>query len=352
MYRIVAPVALAVGAVLHGCGGGDTPTPAPTPAPTPVPKPDIWVEILKPAADVLIDASASWELVGTKEQFTFTEGPVWDTETASWIWSDIPTSIQYQYTPGGAVTEFRNPSNKANGNWLESNGTLLTCEHVGRAVVRMDVATKGDRTVVVNAFNGKKLTSPNDLVVSGKSGALYFTDPSYGTDAGFGHGQPSEQEFNNVFRLDKVNDTFVTEPVSVESGLVQPNGIIFNPQETKLYVSDSGENVDKIYVYDVDGTGSLLNKQVFADVTQGTPDGIRMDTGGHLWSTAGKGVNVYSKDSTLLAIVHTPEGAGNLAFGGADGMDLMITASKSVWIIKTKVRAASFSMGGSTVAFI
>lgn len=342
MYRIVAPVVLAVGAVLHGCGGDDT-----TSAPTTAPKPDIWVEILKPEANV-IDASASWEVVGTKEQFTFTEGPVWETETASWIWSDIPKNIQYQYAPGGDVTEFRNPSNKANGNWLESNGTLLTCEHTGRAVVRMDVATK-ERTVLVETFNGSKLTSPNDLVVSGKTGALYFTDPSYGENPDFGHGLPREQEFNNVFRLDKIGSAFATEPVSVESGLVMPNGIIFNPDETKLYVSDSG---DKIYVFDVDANGALSNKKVFVDDTQGTPDGLRMDTGENLWAIAGKGVKIYSKDGTLIAIIHTPEVATNLGFGGADGMDLMITASQSVWIIKTKVKAASWSMAGSTVTFI
>jgi gluconolactonase len=306
------------------------------------------VEILTSAANPLIDASPAWEVVGTKGQFNFTEGPVWDTETGSWIWSDIPENIQYQHMPAGAVTQFRNPSNKANGNMLESNGTLLTCEHVGRAVVRVDVASKV-RTVVVDSFNGSKLTSPNDLVIFSKTGALYFTDPSYGSSPLYGHGQPSDQEFNHVFRLDRVGDGFATEPVSLEKEIAMPNGIVFNLDETKLYVSDA--SVDKVYEFDVAGDGSLSNKAVFADIAEGDPDGLKMSASGHLWVGTKQGVSIYALDKTMVAKIHTPEIGANLQFGGADGMDLMITASSSVWIVKTKVKAASLSLAGS-MAFI
>jgi len=336
MHRVVAPVLFATGALLHGCGGGET-TAAPKPTTAPVPKPDIWVEVFDAAKlGGVISENLIFEVVGTKEQFIFTEGPVWDTLSESWIWSDIPESIQYQFK-GGKVTEFRNPSNRSNGNALLSAGALLTCEHLGRSVVMVNVSTK-ERTVITDIYNGSNLTSPNDIVIS-KSGAVYFTDPSYGMDANFGHGLPSDQPFNNVFKLDKNGGEYAAEPVSVEKDLVMPNGIVFNPDETKLYISDTGANQSKIWVYDVKSDGTLENKVLFADVTDGAPDGIRMDTGGRLWSSTQKGVSIYASDKTLIAKIHTPEGAGNLAFGGSDGKDLMITASRSVWIVKTKATA-------------
>jgi len=338
MYRVVAPVLFATGALLHGCGGGETtaapPSPTP-PTPAPVPKPDIWVEVFDAAKlEGVISENATFEVVGTKEQFTFTEGPVW--VSGSWIFSDIPASIQYQFK-GGSVTEFRNPSNKSVGNALLSDGKLLTCEIEGRSVVMVDVSTK-ERTVIADLYNESNLTSPNDIVIS-KKGVVYFTDPSYGTDPGGGHGFPSDQSFNNVFRLDKSGSEYAKELVSVEQNLVMPNGIVFNPDETKLYISDTGAKENKIWVYDVNSDGTLKNKVLFAHVADGAPDGIRVDTGGRLWSSTGKGVNIYASDKTLIAKIHVPEFATNLAFGGSDGKDLMITAVSSVWIVKTNATA-------------
>lgn len=304
---------------------------------------DVRVEILRKEATDLIARDAAWSVVG-KEQFVFTEGPVWVPDSKMWIFSDVPADTMYQYVPDKGVSVFAKPSRKANGNFLDSDGTLLTCQHVSRSVVRFNVTTKKS-TTVVSSYEGNKLTSPNDVVAS-KKGAIYFTDPDYGTSPGFGHGKAKEQANNNVFRL----DPGASEPVSVVSNLVRPNGLVFNADESKMYISDSGASFNgynpalphDITVYDVAADGSLHNGQLFATVADGlgVPDGMKVDRKGNLWSTSEEGVEIYSPSGVMLAKIHTPEGTANLAFGGADGKDLLLTAGSSVWIVRVKVREA------------
>merc|ERR1712203_576126 len=232
-----------------------------------------------------------------------------------------------------------NPSNKANGN-LWYDGKLLTCEHSGRAVVRTDVPFS-TREEIVTEFNNTVLNSPNDIVI-GKGGAMYFTDPGYGADPGFGHGQALLQPFRNLFRFDETTGDLMSLWRTVDG---QPNGLVFNEDFTKLYVGDSGD-LARVMSFDVSADGmTLSNEQVFATCTGGVPDGMQMDALGNVWvtcgygSTTGLGVEIFAPDGTRIAKINTPESAGNLAFGGVDGTTVMITAFQSVWLIETKVTA-------------
>jgi len=290
-----------------------------------------------------VDAVAT--VVGTVEGFQFTEGAVWVPAPHNlWIFDDIPTSTMYQFD-GSAVTEYRNPSGKGNGN-LWYNGKLLTCEQGGRAVVRTDVPFSADtREEIVTEFNNTVLNSPNDIVI-GKGGAIYFTDPGYGADPGFGHGQPLEQPFRNLFRFNETSGDMVSLWRTADG---QPNGLVFNADFTKLYLGDSGD-LGKIMVFDVAEDGvTLSNEQEFATCTGGVPDGMTMDALGNVWVSCGfgsstgvgNGVEIFAADGTRIAKINTPESAGNLAFGGVDGKSVMITAFQSVWLIETKVTEMS-----------
>jgi len=285
--------------------------------------------------------------------YEFTEGAVWIPAPHNlWIWDDIPPNKMYQFD-GSAVTEFRNPSNKSNGN-LWYNGKLLTCEHIGRAVVRTDVPFSAEtREVLVNEFNNTVLNSPNDIVM-GKGGAIYFTDPGYGASPVFGHGLPLEQEFRNLFRFDEATGDLVSLWRTVDG---QPNGLVFNEDFTKLYMGDSGDmgaTAGKIMVFDVSSDGlTLSNEQEFATCLGGVPDGMTMDELGNVWVSCGfasstglgLGVEIFAPDGTRIAQIKTPESVGNLGFGGVDGMSVMMTSGTSVWIIPTKVTEMTRSVG-------
>jgi gluconolactonase len=304
---------------------------------------------LTPAGAVLLDVAATAASVGEPGQFGFTEGPVYSANRGSWIFSDIPMATQYEFVPStGTLQPFRKPSNNSNGNFLDNAGRLLTCEHKGRVLSRTDLAT-GERTVLADEYNGELLTSPNDCIVSRKTGAIYFTDPSYGTMSALGHGEPTRQMHNRVYRLDPTDGNLS----SIESSFVQPNGLCFSPDESLLYIADSGAGVPNgeytasnphhVRVFDVtDGGKSIANGRLFCTVAEGNglPDGIRCDSAGNIWVCTGEGVNVYSSGGEMVAKILTPATIANCAFGGPHGMDLMLTASESVWIIPTKVQGA------------
>lgn len=329
---VLVPLAawLATCALLQGCGSSP---PAPAPPGT--------IEILTPAGENVIAVDATVNAVGAIGAYTFTEGAVWIPAPHNvWIWSDIPADKMRQFD-GSAVTDYRNPSNKTNGN-IWHKGKLLSCEHVGRAVVYTDVPfDQNTREEVVTEFNSGRLNSPNDVAI-GKGGAMYFTDPGYGASPVFGHGQPLDQEFRNLFRYDETTGNLVSLWRTVDG---QPNGVVFNKDFTRLYLSDSGD-LAKIMVFDVSADGmTLSNEQDFATCTDGVPDGMAMDALENLWVACGKGAEIFSNDGTRIAKINTPEGAGNLAFGGMDGQSLMITASSSVWLVATLVREMERDIG-------
>ena len=254
--------------------------------------------------------------------FQFVEGPTWS-PAGYLVFSDIPANELKKWTPEGVVT-LRSPSGNANGNTIDRQGRLVTAEHAGR-VSRTE--KDGMVVTVVDSFEGKKLNSPNDVVVK-SDGTIWFTDPDYGLG-----GRTKEQARNNVFRYDEK-----TKQLSaVVTDFDKPNGLCFGPGEKRLYVADSGKP-RHIRVFDVNRDGTLSGGSVFATIDKGGPDGIRCDSQGRVWSSTGDGAQVFGADGQLLGRILVPEAGANLAFGGKDGKTLFITARKSLYAVRTNVK--------------
>ena len=265
----------------------------------------------------------------------FTEGPVWVNGMNALVFSDIPANELKQWTPDGGVTTLRTPSHNANGNFITRDGTLFSCEHTGR---RVAVLAKGGRLqTLVDSFEGRKLNSPNDVVVK-SDGTVWFTDPEYGLKNdpnAKGKKLGKEQPGNYVYRHDPKSG----RTSAVVKDFVQPNGLAFSPDEKKLYVADSGDP-KHIRVFDVRADGTLSPGHVFCKIDVGGPDGIRVDRDGRVWSSAGDGVQIFSTHGSLIGKILVPEAPANLCFGGADGKTLFLTARKSLYAIKVKVTGA------------
>ena len=260
----------------------------------------------------------------------FTEGPVWMGQYL--IFSDIPSERLMKWQKDGGLRVFRKESNAANGNARDHKGRLITCEHKERRVTRTDDPdrAKSDTkpTVLVDRFNGKKFNSPNDAAVR-SDGSIWFTDPPYGMGD-----NDKEQQGNFVYRLDP--ETLVIR-VMIQS-MEWPNGICFSPDEKRLYVASSDARDPLVNVFEITGDGTVGGGRVFCKIDNGVPDGIRCDEHGNLWSSAGDGVHVFSRDGKRLGKVEVPEPAANLCFGGEDGKTLFVTARTSLYAVRTNVR--------------
>ncbi len=262
--------------------------------------------------------------------FQFVEGPVWVNEKKGYlIFSDIPANRLIKWTKQEGAVTFRQPSNNANGNYLNLEGKLLTCEHVSRQVT----VTEKDGTIqiVVDKYNGKKLNSPNDLVVK-SDGTIWFTDPPYGLPYPY---DSKAQPANYVFRLDPQKNKLT----AVVDDFDMPNGLCFSPDEKKLYIADSGKP-HHIRVFDVNGDNTLSNDKVFCVIDKGGPDGIRCDVEANLYSSAKDGVHIFAPDGSLIGKILVPETPANLCFGGKEKKILFITARTSLYSIKLKVKGA------------
>jgi len=279
----------------------------------------------------ILDDNAQVEKVAG--DFQFTEGPLWHPE-GFLLFSDIPANTIYQWTPNKKPEIFRRPSGNANGNTLDREGRLLTAEHSNRRVSRTE--KDGSIVTLASQYEGKRLNSPNDLVVKSE-GSIYFTDPPYGI-------KPEQEElgFYGVYRL--APDGKLTLLVK---DFVRPNGIAFSPDEKKLYVNDSEKG--HIRVFDVKPDGTLENGQLFAELKdpskKGVPDGMKVDQEGNVYSTGAGGIWVFSGSGNLLGILEVPEVAANLAWGDSlqdssasrDYKTLYITASNSLYRIRLKI---------------
>ncbi|MDX0536616.1 SMP-30/gluconolactonase/LRE family protein [Sinorhizobium medicae] len=266
------------------------------------------------------------------------EGPVWFSDANQLVWSDIPNERMLRWSPEGGVSVFRQPSNFANGHTRDRQGRLVSCEHGTRRVSRTEI--DGSITVLAQAYNGKRLNSPNDVVVR-SDGTIWFTDPTYGIVSDYeGYRSEPEQATRNVYRLDPQTG----ELDAVVTDFNQPNGLAFSPDETILYVADSGASHDDrlprhIRAFDFIG-GTLSNSRVFATIDNGIPDGIRIDTAGNLWSSAGDGVHCFAPDGKLLGKILVPQTVANLTFGGPRRNRLFITATTSLYSIYVTVTGA------------
>lgn len=265
------------------------------------------------------------------------EGPVWFGEGNYLLWSDIPNDRMLRWIPDVGTHVFRAPANYTNGHTRDGQGRLVSCEHGTRRVTRTE--PDGTVTVLADRFEGKRLNSPNDVVVR-RDGSVWFTDPNYGIRDDYeGHKGAQEQPCQGVYRIDPA--TGAVTRVADDFG--QPNGLAFSPDHSVLYIADSVGSHDPtgrrhIRAFRVDGD-KLSGGEVFADIRQaGVPDGIRLDTDGRLWSSAADGIHVFHPDGTLLGKILVPEVVANLCFGGPKKNRLFIAATTSIYSLYTRVR--------------
>ncbi|BBK43304.1 gluconolactonase [Allostella vacuolata] len=260
------------------------------------------------------------------------EGPVWFADGQYLLWSDIPNNCILRWVEGAPATVFRYPAMNANGNTRDRQGRLVTCESGGRRVTRTE--HDGTITVLVDRHLGRRLNSPNDVVVKSDD-TVWFTDPDYGILSDYtGDKAESEIGANNVFRYDPHRGDLT---VATDS-LGKPNGLAFSPDESILYVADSSASHDPdgahhILAFDVGAGGLLTGRRVFAAVSPGIPDGLRVDTTGHVWTSAGDGVHCIAPDGVLIGKIRFPEVVTNLAFGGPKRNRLFVTAASSLYAV-------------------
>jgi gluconolactonase len=269
------------------------------------------------------------------------EGPVWMAAARCFLWSDIPNNRIMRMTDiDNQVSVFREWSNNSNGNSVDNAGRLLTCEHLARRVTRTEY--DGSITVIADKYKGKRLNSPNDVVVKSDN-SIWFTDPSYGIDANYeGDKHPMEQAGCYVYRVDPKTGGIE----AVVTDMVRPNGLAFSPDEKYLYVVDTGathkENGPRhIRRFTVNKDGkSLKGGEVFAECQAGLFDGLRIDTDGRIWTSAGDGVHIYDADGTMIGKILIPEIVANVTFGGVKRNRLYICGTTSIYSMYTTVVGA------------
>lgn len=269
--------------------------------------------------------------------FDWVEGPVWFGDHDCLLFSDIPNNRILRWSPTLGMSTFREPANFSNGNTRDREGRLVTCEHGTRRVTRTE--HDGSITVIADRYEGKRLNSPNDVVVA-SDGAVWFTDPHYGIASDY-EGTRAEQELPcNVYRVDPLSG----EIRAVLTDFQGPNGLAFSPDETRLYVADTGRMFSSdprhIRVFDVGKGWSLAGGDVFHVVGPGCADGMRVDAAGNLWTSAGDGVHCIAPDGRRLGKILVPETVSNICFGGRHGHRLFITASTSLYAVSLAIRGA------------
>ena len=266
------------------------------------------------------------------------EGPAWFAAHQTLVWSDIPNNRMLRLDEqNGTVGVFRMPSNNSNGNTVDREGRLVTCEHLARRVTRTE--HDGRITVLAERWQGKRLNSPNDVVVR-SDGSVWFTDPSYGILSDY-EGARADSEIGacHVYRIDPA--TAAVDRVADD--FVKPNGLAFSPDESVLYIADTGASHDPdgprhIRKCKLSGDGRRLESSpVFAVCSNGLFDGFRLDREGRLWCSARDGVHVYSPDGRLLGKILIPETVANVCFGGAKRNRLFICGTSSLYAVYLKV---------------
>jgi gluconolactonase len=258
------------------------------------------------------------------------EGPAWNGVGRFMVWSDIPNNVQLRWiADDNRVTVFHNPSGYSNGNTFDREGRQLSCEHGGRRVARYEA--NGQITTIAERFEGKRLNSPNDIVVHPADGSMWFTDPTYGINGNYEGFVAASETKQAVYRVDGQNGAIskVTDEVN------QPNGLAFSPDQKKLYVADTGSG--ETLVFDVNGN-SLRNRKTFVKLQipgggNSSADGIRCDVDGNVWCGARPGVQVVAPDGAVIGMIRLPEQCANLCFGGVRRNRLFMTASQSLYAV-------------------
>jgi gluconolactonase len=277
---------------------------------------------------------------------TWTEGPVWLNNTL--YFNDIPAKRMLKWREGQQASVALENSEFANGNTLDGQGRMVSCEHGGRRVIRrFDPEDRQAVEVIADSFQGKRLNSPNDVVVR-SDGSVWFTDPPYGINSDI-EGYPAQSEIGGCHVYCVSPDGSIT---TVATDFDKPNGLAFSPDETQLYIADSGAirgasfpGIDyalphHIRVFDVNGT-TLNNGRVFAEITPGVPDGFRIDQGGLIWTSAMDGIHCLDPAGHCLGKIRLPAQTSNICFGGTSGTDMFITSSDSVWRVRSNRKDAA-----------
>lgn len=299
--------------------------------------PDPAIISLDPAFDRYRLPLAAIERLATGCRWS--EGPVWFGDARCLLWSDIPNDRIMRWDEvTGQVSAHREPSNFANGLTRDRSGRLIACEHGGRRVTRTEY--DGSITVLIDRHEGKRLSSPNDVVVK-SDGSIWFTDPPFGILGNY-EGHKAEPELGqHVYRLDP--DT--GHATVIVDDVLGPNGLAFSPDESTLYLVESrGVPERRILAYDVTGDGtSVSNRRVLVDAGPGTPDGFRVDVDGNLWCGWGMGsdeldgVMIFAPDGSPIGRIALPERCANLCFGGRANSRLFMAASTSIYALYVNV---------------
>jgi gluconolactonase len=265
------------------------------------------------------------------------EGPAYFPAGRYLVWSDIPNDRMMRFDEtDNSVSVFRQPSQNSNGNTVDRQGRLVTCEHLTRRVTRTE--HDGTITVLADRFEGKRLNSPNDLVVK-SDGSIWFTDPSYGIDSDYeGVRATPELAACYLFRLDPETGA-LTKMLDDRD---RPNGLAFSPDESTLYVADTGSTVPPtIHAYPVlDGGRRLGAPKLFATCPEGKFDGFRVDVDGNIWTSGGKSVLCYAPDGTHIGTIPVGEIVANVCFGGLRRNRLYICGQTSLYSIFVKTSGA------------
>jgi gluconolactonase len=278
------------------------------------------------------------------------EGPVWNRKEGYLLFSDIPENavIKWQQGKGTSVflkpsgysgkAPFEGPEPGSNGLAFDLDGRLILAEHGDRRIARLE--NSGKQTSLVERFDGKRLNSPNDLVLR-SNGDIYFTDPPFGLPKTFDDPR-KETPFQGVYRYSKNGKlALLTKDVTA------PNGIAFSPDETKLYVSNADRKNPIWLAYDVRPNGTIDNRRVIFDATAfakskpGAPDGMKVDRQGNIFAAGPGGVYVLTRDGEHLGTIDLDAPTGNVAWG-EDGSTLFIASSQSIYRLRLSTRGAGF----------
>ncbi|MGQ9610506.1 MAG: SMP-30/gluconolactonase/LRE family protein [bacterium] len=263
--------------------------------------------------------------------FVFTEGPVWDAQNKCLFFSDIPANIMRKWTNTKGIEIYREPSGKSNGLTIDKQGRLIACEHANRRVSRTE--KDGKVITIADKYEGKKLNSPNDVVVK-SDGSIYFTDPPYGLTAEFGNLGEQELPFQGVYRLSPDGKLIL-----LVDDFDKPNGLAFSPDESLLYIDDTDRA--HVRVFDVNADGTISNGRIFAELKGDEPgavDGMKIDSEGNVYVTGPGGITIFDPSGEKLGRIDIPEVAANLAWGDDDWKTLYITASTSLYKIRLGIK--------------
>ena len=295
-------------------------------------------EVIDPAFEVCFVGHARVERLWSGARWS--EGPVWNAAGRYLLWSDIPNNriLRWDDTDG-SVSVFRQPSNNSNGHTVDRQGRLVSCEHQTRRVTRTEL--DGSITVIADSFDGKRLNSPNDVVVK-SDGSIWFTDPTYGILMDYeGYRADQEQDGCHVYCV-----TPSGEIARVADDYLKPNGLAFSPDESTLYIADTGithtpGGPKHIRRHRVNDDGTLSGGDVLAECTEGLFDGFRIDTDGRIWTSAADGVHCLTPDGALIGKIKIPELVGNVCFGGAKLNRLFICGTTSLYSAYLNVNGVS-----------